>query len=125
MMNDPKALLKAYELAVNTHCFETVKPFISKDGTFWFNDGSFLGIEQIQGAFEKTWKSIQDEKYWLTDLDWVSYNVCFYTFNWSGLIDGKQSTGCGRGTTVVKKNGNNWQIAHEHLSAKPNKRESI
>jgi len=39
---------------------------------FWFNDGSFRGIQQIKQAFEKTWSYvIQDEQYWLDNIEWL------------------------------------------------------
>jgi ketosteroid isomerase-like protein len=96
---------------------------LSKDCTFWFTSGTFEGLEQSRKAFEKTWNMIKDEKYWLTDIEWIaeseSVAVCTYTFHWKGVIENKSCEGKGRGTSCFRKMDNIWKLAHEHLSAFP------
>ncbi len=116
----PQDLLIEYEKRLSSQSFEKVKPLIHKDATFWFNDGSFSGIREIEQAFQKTFDLIKEEKYWLSSLKWISETsnsaTCIYQYNWTGLIEGKQSSGNGRGTSVLKKVDGNWKIIHEHLS---------
>ena len=119
----PKDLLERYEADINRHDFDAVAPLISETAVFWFNDGSFVGHAAIRAAFERTWRTIQNERYWLTDRVWVAEGetaaTALYRFNWSGLIDGKACSGSGRGTTVLRLENSGWKIVHEHLSGEP------
>jgi len=113
--------IKAYEKANNSHVWSNVKPFIADDATYWFTDGSFLGIEEIKGAIEVTFEKIRDEVYTISDLKWPirtdSTAVCTYQFHWKGTIEGVSRAGSGRGTNVLVKSGDTWRIVHEHLSS--------
>ena len=119
----PQDLLKQYETRINLHQFDAVVPLIAEDAVVWFNDGSFTGHEAIRGAFERTWTSLADETYWLTDLRWIAVGgvaaSCIYQFNWKSTISGQEASGYGRGTTVLRKGPDGWRIVHEHLSGMP------
>ena len=119
----PQDVLKQYESRINLHQFDAVAPLIAEDAVVWFNDGSFAGHEAIRGAFERTWTRLVDETYWLTDLRWIAVcdvaASCIYQFNWKTTIDGQEASGIGRGTTVLRKGADGWQIVHEHLSGMP------
>lgn len=117
-MTTPKEAMQLYETYIGNG-FASVKRLIDDQAVFWFNDGSFNGLDAIQGAFEKTAESLKEEKYWLTDKNWIADNVCLYQFNWEAVVDGQKTCGCGRGTTVFKELGGEWKIAHEHLSSNP------
>jgi ketosteroid isomerase-like protein len=69
---------------------------------------------------ERTFTTIRDEVYEISDLEWVAVAhdlaVCRYRFTWTGLIDGKQESGQGRGTNVLGRRDNSWKVLHEHLS---------
>jgi ketosteroid isomerase-like protein len=116
-------LLEKYKVEINKHNFDLVEPLISKDCKFWFSSGTFVGLDQIGQAFEKTWGMIKDEVYSLTDIEWIAESdltaVCTYTFHWKGLIDGKPGEGKGRGTSCFRKEDDGWKITHEHLSNFP------
>lgn len=120
----PQDLLKQYESLINLHRFDAVAPLIAEGAVFWFNDGSFAGLEAIRSAFERTWAGLPDETYWLTDLRWIASGdtaaSCIYQFNWKAKVDGLDAAGIGRGTTVLHKGINGWRIVHEHLSGMPN-----
>lgn len=120
-MDDLTSFMKAYEQANNSHVFTNVKPFIADDAIYWFTDGSFTGIDEIQEAVEATFDKIQDEDYRIENLRWVisddSTAVCTYKFTWSGIVDGIAKQGSGRGTNILKKQDGEWRIVHEHLSA--------
>ncbi|MEC5129089.1 nuclear transport factor 2 family protein [Verrucomicrobiales bacterium BCK34] len=123
MPDTPEDLLKEYEQRLSAQKFEDVKPLIHEDAVFWFNDGSYLGLDAIEGAFTATFELIKEEKYWLTNIDWISKSddaaCCHYQFNWEGIIDGRASAGGGRGTSVLLRTSGSWQIVHEHLSRNP------
>jgi ketosteroid isomerase-like protein len=110
-----------YEQANNSHVFENVRPFIAPDATYWFTDGSFTGIDQIQPAVQITFDTIQDETYTIENLHWIieapTVVACTYTFSWQGNVDGIPAKGDGRGTNILKRHDNTWQIIHEHLSS--------
>lgn len=115
------ALMKAYEEANNSHDIERVAPMIAVDATYWFTDGSYRGLPEIASAISRTFSTIHDETYEISDLDWIvlapESAVCRYRFSWKGIVGGEPRSGHGRGTNVITKHEGKWQIAHEHLSA--------
>ncbi|HEY1835921.1 MAG TPA: nuclear transport factor 2 family protein [Candidatus Saccharimonadales bacterium] len=112
--------LHQYERAANSHDFAQVEPLIAEDAVYWFSDGSFEGLKAIAKAFEATWAKIQNEAYAITNVRWIGVaadsTVCTYNFHWTGIVDGKERHGAGRGTNVVVKSGGRWKMLHEHLS---------
>ncbi len=104
----------------NTHDFTNVLELIHPEATYLFTDGTFRGLDQIQKAFESTWKKIQNETYQISDIKVVCADeliaVITYKFSWSGVVDGQQKNGEGRGTNVIKKSDMRLQFIHEHLS---------
>ncbi len=123
MTATPEQLMDEYALRTNTHQFSAVAELIAEDAVYWFNDGSFVGVDAIRQAFEKTWASIRDEIYSVEDVQWIgideSVAACIYTFRWQGLVDGKTVRGSGRGTTVLRRRDGRWLVVHEHLSPFP------
>lgn len=119
----PVDSLKQYEKNINNHDFDQLVPLISDKAVFWFNDGSYAGLDKIRYAFEKTWQAFPLESYWLEDVKWLGEgedaSACIYNFRWQATIGGKSDSGGGRGTTVFQKDGGDWKIVHEHLSQFP------
>ncbi|MBO9099930.1 MULTISPECIES: YybH family protein [unclassified Rhizobium] len=119
----PQELMKLYETKVNLRRFDEVAPLISADAVFWFTDGTHCGIDAIRAAFQETWRKLQNETYWLEDVDWIAVTdnaaSCIYRFRWRAEIDGKIYEGDGRGTTILRKDYAQWKIVHEHLSRFP------
>lgn len=115
--------LKAYELALNVHRFDAVADLIAPDAVFWFSDGNHRGIDAIRIAFEETWRVLNNDTYWLDEVQWIAeaeaVAVSIYRFNWKSEIDGRAISASGRGTTVLRRIAGQWQIVHEHLSANP------
>jgi ketosteroid isomerase-like protein len=114
------SFMHRYEQATNRHDFDQLVPLIADDATCWFTEGSYHGIDEIRAAVERTFATILDEVYTIENLDWVAVSddlaVCRYRFRWTGVVDGKQASGQGRGTNVVTKRGGAWKMLHEHLS---------
>ncbi|WP_404401711.1 YybH family protein [Pelagibacterium halotolerans] len=119
----PEDLIATYEQRLAQMSFDAVSDLIAPDAFFWFSDGSHRGLEQIRRAFDATWAQLQNETYWLTELEWIARGdtaaACIYKFNWTAQIDGQPASGAGRGTSVLEKREGRWLIVHEHLSADP------
>jgi ketosteroid isomerase-like protein len=117
-------VLAAYTDRINRQDFDLLIELIAPDATFWFTNGTYSGIAAIRAAFEATWQAMgPSENYWLDELEWIaeadSAAACIYRYNWEISVDGKRQSGSGRGTTVLKRLGDRWWIAHEHLSGWP------
>lgn len=126
MNQHPEDFLKAYEIALATQKWQSVSPLIHERACVTFSNGSFyIGKAEVQRAFERNFALIQDEKYSISDIHWVSktedYAVCLYTFHWHGLINGKSANGSGRGTAVLVNEKGKWLLLSEHLG--PNAKE--
>lgn len=123
-MNDSlDDFLSEYIRRTNSHQFDGVAPLIDEDAVYWFSSGSHRGLSAIQAAFERTWSFIQNEEYAIEDLEWLTVDgqsaTCIYTYRWRGSIGGVIREGVGRGTNVLRKDGEQWRIVHEHLSPPP------
>lgn len=113
--------LQRYENATNTHDFLNVAPFIHPNAIFRFNDGDFVGLQEIKDAFVSTWQRIKNETYFIRNVTVVSIDsnsaVVSYNFHWVGMVEGGQSSGNGRGTNVLVRNEEGkLSVAYEHLS---------
>ena len=119
----PQNHMKLYEEKLKSQRFNEVEPLISADAIFWFSDGTHRGLAEIKSAFERTWQTLRNETYWLEEIDWIAeadtVASCVYRFRWRAEIDGKNCEGEGRGTTVLRREGSEWKIIHEHLSRFP------
>lgn len=93
---------------------------ISRNAVFWFSDGSYSGTDNIRRAFEETWKTIQEEEYRISGLEWIHKSndcaVCIYNIVSEGKINGKTVQVIGRGTNVLLLEETGWKIVHEHMS---------
>lgn len=120
LASELSAFMKAYEEANNSHDVERVAPMIAPGSTYWFTEGSYQGLSQIKEAISRTFSTIQDETYTISDLDWIvlapEHAVCRYRFSWKGVVGGEPRSGQGRGTNVIAKPDGRWQMTHEHLS---------
>jgi ketosteroid isomerase-like protein len=123
-MNHTTAL-SAYVEALNTHSWDRIAPHVAADAVFIFTEDTFIGHAAAKAAFEKTFKLIENEVFSLHDIVWtvVTEDVatCHYEFRWKGLISGQESSGGGRGTTILRKVDGRWLVAHEHLGPYPRK----
>lgn len=121
LQSELTAFIGAYERANNSHIWSNVEPFIAENATYWFTDGSFSHRPEVRKAIQQTFEKIQGEIYTISDLRWPvqseSIAVCTYTFHWDGVVDGVKRSGSGRGTNVLTKITDAWQIVHEHLSS--------
>ena len=123
-MNHETAL-KSYVEKLNTHSWDQIAPHVTEEAVFIFTEDTFVGKAAAKGAFEKTFKLIENEVFSLHNIVWtvVTDDVasCRYEFRWKGLISGQESFGGGRGTTILIKLDGRWLITHEHLGPYPRK----
>ena len=123
-MNHETALM-TYVEKLNTHSWEQIASCVTEDAVFIFTEDTFVGKAAAKTAFEKTFKLIENEVFSLHDIVWtvVTEDVatCRYEFRWKGLIEGQESSGGGRGTSILRKVDGRWLIAHEHLGPYPRK----
>lgn len=99
---NPEDVLNSYGMLINRHDFDLLKPMISEDAVFWFNDGSHSAIVDIR---------------WLAKDERTA--GCIYRFRWQAMVGGEVVSGGGRGTTLLREESGVWRIIHEHLSQIP------
>lgn len=118
--NGLAAFMDTYERATNGRDTTQLAPLIARDAVYWFTDASHGGREAILSAIADTFRTIVNETYRISDLEWVvaedNHAVCRYRFSWTGNINGQPRSGGGRGTNVLVRRGETWQMLHEHLS---------
>jgi hypothetical protein len=119
--------LNNFEAIARKKNFDLVSDMIHERAIFRFNDGDFVGRPAVRAAFEKTWASSigtpEQEKFYLSDIVVVATDTntasATYNWNWEGVSQGKSFRIQGRGTRVLVREGDRWQIIHEHLSRMP------
>jgi uncharacterized protein (TIGR02246 family) len=116
----PGDLMRDYEAALATQDWEQVEPVMHPDVCVTFSNGKhFRGRDEVQRAFTENFALIQDEHYEISDIHWVAddscHAACTYTYRWSGQIGGKPASGAGRGTCLLKNEGDRWLVLAEHL----------
>jgi len=120
-----ESTLTTYIEKLNTHSREQIAPCITEDAVFIFTEDTFVGKASAKASFEKTFKLIENEVFSLHDIAWTAVTddvaTCHYEFRWKGLISGQESSGGGRGTTILRKVDGRWLITHEHLGPYPRK----
>jgi ketosteroid isomerase-like protein len=120
----PEECLAEYERLSSLRDFGPLSELIAPDAVYFFNDGSYFGIDEIRKAIEATWAwNPDDESYTLSDIAWFArgddFAACTYKFRWAGVVKGCPFESFGRGTAVLRRDGERWRIVHEHLSADP------
>lgn len=119
----PEEFIRAYENALASQDWKQVEPLVHTDACVTFSNGKVhRGKAAVQRAFEHNFSLIKDETYSMRDVHWVLRSdltaVYLFEFNWSGFINGKSAHGAGRGTSVLIREANAWQLLVEHLGPK-------
>lgn len=120
-MRTPAEFLSAYEGATNSHDLPALLSMIADDAVYFFSDESVhVGKQAIERILRRNFDSIQDETYALDNVAWLAASddvaACVYDYAWSGRVRGRQASGSGRGTTILRRAGDDWKVVHEHLS---------
>ena len=118
-VDSAREFVGAYEAALGTQRWESIAPLVHTNCTVTFSEGTYRGIEEVGAAFRKTFGLILDETYEMREVNWVLESettaVLTFKFHWSGIIHGKEASGSGRGTSVLVKGSEGWQLICEHL----------
>ena len=117
---DLEEFIRAYEQALATQDWINVEPLVHNAACVTFSNGTVhKGKPAVRKAFESNFSIIKDEEYSITNVHWVNKSpqtaVYLFEFNWSGLINDKPASGSGRGTSVLIKENDKWQLLVEHL----------
>ena len=120
---NPEEFIQAYEQALATQDWAIVDLLVHNNACVTFSDGTVhKGKPKVKKAFENNFSLIKDEKYSISNVHWVIKGgetaVYLFDFSWSGIINDRQASGSGRGTSVLIKEENNWQLLVEHLGPK-------
>ncbi|MEM1061091.1 MAG: nuclear transport factor 2 family protein [Planctomycetota bacterium] len=119
-LQSPDGLVTRYENALASQRWAAVEPLIHPDACVTFSDGTtHRGRDAVRDAFEKNFRAIENERYEVTNIDWVTrteaFAVYLFEFAWAGSVDGRPASGAGRGTCVLTKDGGEWRLLVEHL----------
>src|SRR5262245_41066365 len=110
---NPEEFVRAYEQALATQNWNHVEPLVHANACVTFSNGSVhKGKPEVKTAYEHNFALIKDETYSMTNVHWILKGtdtaIYLFEFNWSGLINGKQASGSGRGKSVLIKEGDEW-----------------
>lgn len=120
---EPEEFIQNYERALATQDWGRVEPLVHPDACVTFSNGTVhKGKAEVQRAFERNFSLIKDETYSITNVHWIIKSpdtaVYLFEFSWSGTINEKPAHGSGRGTSVLVKETDGWQLLVEHLGPK-------
>ena len=119
----PVNFITAYENALATQDWAEVDPLVHPNCTVTFSDGTLhRGKAAVERAFRRNFSLIESEKYVISDVHWIvkTNDFATYTFvyEWSGIMNGQQISGAGRGTSSLVREDGIWLLATEHLGPK-------
>ena len=113
----------AYGKAIASQDWDNVTPLMHANCSVTFSDGSLhQGKKEVEVAFRRNFSLIQDEKYAISNVNWIvktdGFAVFTFVYEWSGTIAGKPARGIGRGTSSLIKKNETWLLTSEHLGPK-------
>ena len=116
----PDDFLRAYEGALDAQSWDAVAPLVHEDACVTFSTGAVhKGREAVGAAFRTNFAAIEGEAYRIANVHWVQrgerHATCLYDFVWSGTMGGQPAAGAGRGTSVLVRVEDGWQLLVEHL----------
>ena len=119
----PDNFIPQYEQALASQQWSQVAPLIHEDACVTFSTGAVhRGKAAVQQAYEGNFSAIEGEHYQMHNVHWVKQTsdvaVYLFDFTWSGRIGGREAAGSGRGTAVIIRDGDAWQLIAEHLGPK-------
>jgi len=121
MIEEPAEFMRRYAENTDAHRLGATLAMIADDAVYLFSDGSsHIGKVAIADVLAKNFAAIAEETYRIRDIRWLldggGAATCVYLFEWSGIVEGKPASGSGRGTSVLRRDGESWLVVHEHLS---------
>ena len=121
---NPEDFIQAYEQALRTQDWKQVEPLVHSDVCVTFSNGSVhKGKDEVGRAFTRNFSLITDEVYSISNVHWVHKDnntaVYLFDFHWTGIINDRQASGSGRGTSILVKENEQWKLLVEHLGPMP------
>ena len=118
-----RTFVKEYELALGSQDWSSVAPLISDDAIVIFSNGALhAGKEAIRAAYQHNFNTIKGGEYRIENVHWLAETAdaaaYSFEFHWAGKIEGREASGSGRGTAVLVRNDDRWQLAGEQLGPK-------
>ena len=123
MKQYPTEEFGAYMAAINTCDFSQIAKLLHKNAVFCYSGIMKTDLEQVKIFHENFWNTINDSKWWATDIEIIHQShicqVYTYQYNYSGYVEGEYVEGNGRTTDVFVKNDatGQWELLHEHSSS--------
>ena len=122
-MQSAEQFITNYEAALATQEWEQVSPLIHDDCVVTFTEGTFVGKQQVESVFRKTFDLIKDDTFTTSNIHWAlkedTMAVFVFSYSWSGIIHGKAASGSGRGTSTIVLQNDAWVLISEHLGPNP------
>jgi ketosteroid isomerase-like protein len=121
----PEDFVSLYEQALAAQDWSAVDPLVHEDACVTFSTGAVhIGKPAVRRAFEQNFAAIADEEYRISNVHWVhrgdNLAVYLFDFHWTGRINDRPASGCGRGTAVLhREDGRDWTLLVEHLGPAP------
>lgn len=120
MATYPAYFINAYETALATQQWENVALLMHANVGITFSDGStYKGLAEVEQAYRRNFKLIEEEHFAISNVHWILHNermaVYQFTFAWSGIINGQQTSGGGHGTATLICEEGKWLLLAEQL----------
>ena len=127
-VSSPQACMAAFISALIRRDMPAALELLTDDVALFYSNGTALwGKAQFEALTGANWKRDDQYKYTTLDSIWLAQSetaaAVIYTFAWSGVANGQEVGGGGRGTRVFRNDNtegasrpDRWRIAHEHLS---------
>jgi ketosteroid isomerase-like protein len=124
MMSSPRDFLRQFQRVANAHDLEATLAMIADDAIFFYDgEPPHIGKDAIRHAIAHHFSITANEKVRAHHVTWLYDNgefaMCTYLFDWTAEIGGTMQSGKGRGTTALRRVGEEWRIVHEHSSDAP------
>jgi ketosteroid isomerase-like protein len=118
----PQKCTERFTAALVARDMDVALALLTDDVVLFYSNGSTIsGKNAFREVMTANWAIVEDYKYASANMTWVSQSdssaAVVYSFAWSGKARGKDVSGTGRATRVLRNQSKSgWQIAHEHLS---------
>lgn len=118
-MNTARDFLVSYEQALSRQDWTSIDGLIHEKCAVTFSEGTYLGKQEVETAFKRAFSLIKNEIYKIRNLRVIqeaeTFAVFVFEFDWTGRVEGRNASGSGRGTSVLCKENDRWQLLCEHL----------
>src|SRR5580692_12116861 len=113
----PEDCMAAFVAALIGRDIEAALALLTDDVAFFYSNGSAAwGKAAFAAAMTASWQRVDRYSYTTDEAVWLAQSAdaaaVIYAFSWSGVVDGRDVGGGGRGTRAFRREANGWRIAH-------------